>query len=439
MTPRAPPRPAALPALTPSLPGGDTPPMILTIGDSLRRRCAALFVALAGCGNSSPPTNNGVDAAALDRPAVTDAADVTDAPADAPPPPPSLGMNDVSVLFPLPSSLSAPGYLRATDQGAHGVLLPRKVFDLIPTFPVVPTEGLVYDRLRVLSLRFDGCGGPRDNCHPQIRVVLQPLRDDGLARDSALHVFYRLDTAAMGDVVSALRGMRALAPGLTDGPLDVNPALAAQGVMGPWGAALRELLLRHLGEQRMTRMTFFLRAPPVQEVWFFGGVERTDGAFVVMDIVGVGRGNQRVIRTDEAQGYRYDLTPVGATPEDHGAVLSAAASARASVEARNAALASLHRVGNPDRYVPDDLPCAGCHLATYVLAEAERTHGITAEGFAADRYTSRHDLSLRGGATDVSSSLRAFGWFNADAMIAQRTVNESAAVIDDLDRRYPAR
>ena len=413
--------------------------MILKIGDSLRSRCAVLFVTLAGCGNSSPPTNNGVDAAALDRPAVTDAADVTDVPADAPPPPPSLGMNDVSVLFPLPSSLSAPGYLRATDQGAHGVLLPRKVFDLIPTFPVVPTEGLVYDRLRVLSLRFDGCGDPRDNCHPQIRVVLQPLRDDGLARDSALHVFYRLDTAAMGDVVGALRGMRALAPGLTDGPLDVNPALAAQGVMGPWGAALRELLLRHLGEQRMTRMTFFLRAPPVQEVWFFGGVERTDGAFVVMDIVGVGRGNQRVIRTDEAQGYRYDLTPVGATPEDHGAVLSAAASARASAEARNAALASLHRVENPDRYVPDDLPCAGCHLATYVLAEAGRTHGVTAEGFAADRYTSRHDLSLRGGATDVSSSLRAFGWFNADAMIAQRTVNESAAVIDDLDRRYPAR
>ena len=94
---------------------------------------------------------------------------------------------------------------------------------------------------------------------------------------------------------------------------------------------------------------------------------------------------------------------------------------------------------NPDRYVPDQLPCAGCHLATYVLAEAGRTHGVTPEGFAADRFTSRHDLSLRGGAGDVSSSLRAFGWFNADAMIAQRTVNESAAVIDDLDRRYPAR
>lgn len=414
--------------------------MILKISGSLRSRCLLLCLALAGCGGTSaPPTDAGTDIVATDTPTVSDTPDVTDVPVDAPPPPPSLGMNDVSVLFPLPDRLSAPGYLRATDQGAHGILLPRKVFDLIPTFPVVPAEGLVYDRMRVLSLRFDGCGGPRDDCHPQIRLVLQPLRDDGLARDSALHVFYRLGPASMGEVVGALRRMRALAPGLTDGPLDVNPALAAQGVMGPWGAALRELLLRHIGEQRLTRMTFFLRAPPVQEVWFFGGVERTDGAFVVMDIVGVGRGNQRVIRTEEAQGYRYDLTPEGATPEDHGAVLSAAASARVSAEARNAALASLHRVENPERYVPDQLPCAGCHLATYLLAEAGRTHGVTPEGFAADRFTSRHDLSLRGGSGDVSSSLRAFGWFNADAMIAQRTVNESAAVIDDLDRRYPAR
>ena len=269
-----------------------------------------------GGGPSTPPADAGTDVVARDVPAATDVTDVTDAPVDAPPPP-SLGMNDVSVLFPLPSSLSAPGYLRASDQGAHGVLLPRKVYDLIPNFPVVPAEGLVYDRMRVLSLRFDGCGGPRDDCHPEIRLVLQPLRDDGLARDSALHVFYRLDTASMGEVVGALRRMRALAPGLTDGPLDVNPALAAQGVMGPWGAALREPLLRHIGEQRLTRMTFFLRAPPVQEVWFFGGVERTDGAFVVLDIVAVARGNQRVIRTEDAQGSRYHLTPAGASPENH--------------------------------------------------------------------------------------------------------------------------
>lgn len=36
-----------------------------------------------------------------------------------------LGLNDVSVLFPLPSAVDAPGYLVATDAGARGVLSPR--------------------------------------------------------------------------------------------------------------------------------------------------------------------------------------------------------------------------------------------------------------------------------------------------------------------------
>ena len=76
--------------------------------------------------------------------------------------------------------------------------------------------------------------------------------------------------------------------------------------------AQRELLLRHIGEQRLTRMTFFLRAPPVQEVWFFGGVERTDGAFVVMDIVGVGyraalQGTKLVV----SAGYSHQVEMVG--------------------------------------------------------------------------------------------------------------------------------
>ncbi len=400
----------------------------------------ALVLGVVGCDGSAARVDAGADApqeVASGDVAVESSVDA--GPVDAAPPPPTLRLNDVSVLFPLPPDQEAAGYLRPTDRGAHGELLPRAVFDAIPTFPVVPADGIAYDRMRVLSLRVDGCGGPHDTCYPQIRLVMQPMRGS-LARDSALHLFFRLEAGEMGDVVGELRRMRSLAPGLTDGPLDVHPALATQGVTGPWGAALRALVLRHVGAARLTRVTFFLRAPPVQEVWFFGGLDRNGEAFEPMTIVGVGRGNQRVIHTDEAAGYRYDLTPVAVTPEDHSAVLSAAASARAAADARDRALASLHRVENPARYVPDELPCAGCHLATYVLAEAARTHGASPDRFAADRFTSsRHDLSLRGAAVESPSSLRAFGWFNTDAVISQRTVNESAAVVDDLDRRYPPR
>ena len=357
------------------------------------------------------------------------------------PEPIPLGLNDVSVLFPLPSSHEDPGYLRPSDVGARGELLPRDVYDQIPTFPVVPSEGLLYARMRVVSLRFDGGSGGPGNCEPEIRLVMQPIDADGSPRDSALHLFYRLDQASMTQVVDGLRALRALAPEApVDAPLDVHPALVAQGVQGAYGTELRNLVLQHVGEQNFIRMTFFLRAPPVNEVWFFGGFEREAGVLRPMDIVAVGEGtNQRVILTKTATSYDYDLTPIGMQPEDGRVFYSSAAAEAATPEQREAAMASYLRVENPTIYVPDQLPCAGCHIAAYVTAEASRKHGLDMASYTNERFSSTRDLSQRGGAANNPSSLRAFGWFGLEPMIAQRTINESAAVVDDLEARYPQR
>lgn len=350
-----------------------------------------------------------------------------------------LGLNDVSVLFPLPPNLSDLSNLRPTDVGARGELLPKDVFDAIPTFPVTPSEGLVYSWMRVVSLRFDGCGGLPEVCEPEIRLVMQPSAGSGSTRDSALHLFYRLDQEGMREVVDGLRALRPLAPEAPiDAPLDVHPALVAQGVLGPYGAALRELVLEHIGEQNLVRVTFFLRAPPVNEVWFFGGLQREGGEVTAMDVVGVGTDPQRVILTKTDTTYEYDLTPLGHTPEDGRTFYSSAAAEAATPEKRDLAMASYLRVENPSVYVPDHLPCAGCHLSTYVTAEATRRFAIDPAAFPGEQYTSAtHDLTMRGGSADNPSSLRAFGYFGSDPMIARRTINESAAVADDLATRYP--
>lgn len=350
---------------------------------------------------------------------------------------PALGLNDVSVLIPLPKTIDAPGYLGSADAGARGVLLPQDVFDAIPTFPVVPSQGLLYDRMRVLAVRFDGCSGGVGQCEPEIRLVLQPV-NNSKARDSALHLFFRLTQDEMTEVVAQLRDLRALAPEVTtEGPLDVHPALAAQGVEGPYGAALRELLLAHAGEDNLVRVTFFLRAPPTNEVWFFGGFDRAGTKLTPIDVVGVGTDPQRVILTKTSTTYAYDLTPLGTTPED-GSVLTSSATAEAASDAeRAAAFASFLRVQNPSTYVPDELPCAGCHLASFVTADASTRFGLDA-GSLADNFTSTRDLSMRGGSAGNPSSLRAFGWFGDEPMIAQRTINDSAKIADDLEARYPA-
>jgi len=354
-----------------------------------------------------------------------------------PTPPPALGMNDVSVLVPLDV---AAGWLPADASGARGVLLPKAAFEAVPKFGVTAPEGIEYPRMRVVAARFDGCfrypGKP--DCEAQIRLVFQPLHDDGSARDSALHVFYRLEDGAFREVVKALRSLRKEAPEASvEDALRVHPALAAQGANGRYATELRALILAHAGEANLIRETFFLRAPPKQETWFFGGVAPKEGKYKALDIVGVGASNQRVIRPVTAGGYLYDVLPAPTEPEDGNALLDSAKLDGLPDEARTAAYASYVRLQNPKNYGPDDLPCAGCHVATVVTTHLEARWPALATAAAADRFASPRNLSLTGGSAEQPSSLRAFGWFGREPMIAHRIVNETAEVLDDLARRYP--
>ena len=352
---------------------------------------------------------------------------------------PKLGLNDVSVLVPVPASPDTPGYLTPLSAGAKGELLPQAVYDEIPDFPVTPSQGLNYERMRVVALRFDGCNLKPSGCEAQLRLVMQPVTSGGKMRDSALHLFYSLTDQELAELVPELRRLRGLAPELADAPLDVHAGLVAQGMQGAYGTALSELVLSIAGEQNLTRMTFFLRAPPSNEVWFFGGFERASGELTVMDIEGVGMGNQQVLRTEIDAGYDFTVNPTASVPKTERTLLTSAAAAAATEEERAAAFAAFLQVQNPRKFSADELSCAGCHLGTFVLEQTSATHGLSVSDFPEDAFSSSWDLSLRGGASQKASSLRAFGYFDAEPMIAQRVVNESAEVVDDLEKRFPAK
>ncbi len=348
----------------------------------------------------------------------------------------SLGLNDVSVLVPIPESPAAKGSLGPTDEGSKGPLLPQDVFDKSPKFGVPPPQGLDYARMRAVGIRFDGCFPGKAGCEAQIRIVMQPITDTGKTLDSALHLFYRLDDAELAPIVQELRRLRTLAPEVKDAPLDVHAGLAAQGLEGAYGKALRALVLKHAGEQNLTRMTFFLRAPSRQEEWFFGGFDREAGQMKQLDILGVGKANQRVNRPIVPDGYSYQVAPSPKVPEDIDALLSTEAAKAATPEVRGAALAALVRIENPTKYGPDQLSCAGCHIATVVRESTRASFGLDAATLP-DAFKSARDLTRVGESATTPSSLRAFGYFDAKPMISNRIVNESAAVVDDLEKRFP--
>jgi hypothetical protein len=109
--------------------------------------------------------------------------------------------------------------------------------------------------------------------------------------------------------------------------------------------------------------------------WFFGGFGRDPAskALTQLDIVGIGKSNQRVNRAATTEGYDYAFTPAGKTPED-------VANVKKAFEA-------FLRIENPTKYGPDQLSCAGCHVSTVAT-----TFARTALGFdpatAPDAFTS---------------------------------------------------
>ncbi|MBP9112350.1 MAG: hypothetical protein KBF88_06045 [Polyangiaceae bacterium] len=371
------------------------------------------FAAFGGCSSSENVPADNVDAAVT----------------------PKLGPNDVSVLYPLPAAASTPGYLTAKDTGEKGMLLPKATYDEIPLFGVKPAEGLDYARMRVLAVRFDGCFPGPNGCEAQVRLVMQPVTDKTKSLDSALHLFYRVPDDQLAVLVSELRKLRELAPERRDDVLAVHPALLAQGVEGAYGAGLRSLVMRFCGDQTFTRMTFFLRAPPVFEKWFFGGFDAKDGVLTQLNIVGIGKSNQMVDRVDTPEGYNYVFTPDPKTPENISPLLVTETAKTAEKSAIDTALTSLARLENPAIHGPDDLACAGCHVTTVVRSFAEKELGASLSKIP-DAYTG----SLRGEseAATTRSSLRAFGYFGAKPMIANRVVHETELVVKDLGSRFPA-
>jgi hypothetical protein len=76
--------------------------------------------------------------------------------------------------------------------------------------------------------------------------------------------------------------------------------------------------------------------------------------------------------------------------------------------------------------------CVACHLSTPTRLWTE--HHLDRDNSAhPDRFTSELDLTLASETQQVPASLRAFGYLHRKVAISQRTVNETARVVETLN------
>lgn len=358
----------------------------------------------------------------------------------------ALGSNDVSILFPLPAPDRIDGLLSATDEGAHGQILPWSTFTLAPDLIAKADAADTYAALRVVSARVDPCfpslvGAPSASCRFQVRLVLQPLFEQAgelAAADAALHLFYDSSASELVELLADLLTQRANQPAESLlAPLTVHPVLAEQGLDGQHASELRQALLRRLGERRLTRMTF-MRLGADERSWTFGGFDFVNGTPKPIGILASSVTEQTFAN---ASGDPLELAasvqPETEAPEDLSPLYDSAAAASLGTDALWPLYESILRIENPDLHSPESVDCVSCHSAQPARLWLERNTTFAGQPSAL-RYASAIDLGVDA-ISDTTSVLRAFGYFGSRPAISARVANESAAVATYLNENVLTR
>jgi hypothetical protein len=369
----------------------------------------------------------------------------------------AVQMNDVSILYPLATSADEMNdYLKASDKGNGGVLLPEDAFDDL----VSRTRGIFstpsYDQLRVVAMRLDPCFaniGPvtdPSTCAHQMRLVFQPINGDGSASspatfsDAGFHAFYSLDADEFADVVKAVVALRIANSTNSDlGALDVHPIMAKQGLDGAYAAGLASIILAHAGPTTLSRVTGFIGVFGQQTQWHFAADDITDGKLVTSPVFGIaGPGDSESIGLGVAPTGLISLNVPATTTSDDISPLLSPNSQTFSDDQRNAALNAALRIQNPNFHSPNTIDCASCHaaqIASQLVAQDFYKVSITGDAnvYARDaRYITVRDFASKYQATQpngLAVNLHAFSYDGTAPMIIQRVVNETAAIVAYLD------
>jgi len=395
-----------------------------------------------------------------------------------------LSQNDVSILIPLPTQLSdASLMLKPTDSGKYGVLFPRQTLDR--TFGVkdnvsgafngqnVDDANKIYSEVRVVAIRLDPCApqsAQSTACKSQIRLIWQPIQQGpkGVrADDLGAHISYDVPDDDFKRVVSELRVLKSsFGVTSTDEVLGVNPQLKKQGLNSAYAKNLFEIILSAVGESRVSRITYSFGTRG-QGLWLFIGYNIIDGQFQEFQIPRSGgdeqAGNHGLSQTfqncvlssasilvsppDYFDGkdpttFLVDDGPNGAmSPPPQGndtfQDLFTAKKNSDSQKVTRDYLSTL-RIENPRFHNVENTDCLSCHTSQMARLSVDRLFpdlNLGQKGLDEKAtFQSKYLLTNSSTRPEKTTVLRNFGYDGMDPAINQRTVNETAYVLEQLNR-----
>jgi hypothetical protein len=360
-----------------------------------------------------------------------------------------VGVNDVSILFPLPAPAQESLLLGPSSSGARGELLPKALYDKLPRLAAAPSGDVDRGMLRVVGVRIDPCfpvAGATDagGCSNQLRLVMQPVHPDAegtelTTEDAAVHLFYEVTRDEMATMARELLDAKRAAGGYRAAPLGIHPLMKKQGIGGVYGSAIKKLVLDHAGEKNLTRFTFMTRENSRQPLWHFGAFDMKSGRAVASPIPTLGTTTLQSVSTPGFGGMQATITPAPRAEKALPLLFSSFEMQAAKDDAVKASIGAALRVDNPGMHSPNTVDCASCHLSTPARTLAEKARKIDSTTMP-DRFSATK-LSLVNSAADNvrADNLRAFGYLGTEIAFSQRVVNESAATADYVNQKVLGR
>jgi len=351
----------------------------------------------------------------------------------------ALGMNDVTILLPLPLSSDEPVLLRAFDSADDGEeLVPYELVERLGDDPVGSESFILpntYDRLHVVGVRFDLCDHQTPGPCPtsgdaSLRLVFQRLDDGGGAEDTGFHAFYTILEAEIPAAIQALSELSLLRTGPAE-PLGPSASLSEDNPA--YAEKLRLFVRAYGGASRLVRLTMNTQSFGSEQFkWILRGLEKQGSDFVDQTITGTSENIQTVTLQSEAF---FEAEPASDFPQGLALALDGVAFQAAEEADQLAALGAFAAIDNPLDNAPDTVACVACHTSTVALAMRSEDLGVDLLSLPG-RYETPFDVSVAEGKSQTTEfTLRAFGYLNYDPMISQRVANDTALVLEDIALR----
>jgi hypothetical protein len=364
------------------------------------------------------------------------------------------GMNDATIVYPLPRSAGEMSQLLAPqDAGPGGALLPLKYWQRIPSINQGEHSARTYRNLRLVAVRIDPCFRFRGDCLPQIRFVWQPIDKAvygsaspvGLeAKDAAVHTFYTLEPDEFRRFVSEYLHLKSsMANVRADAPLQVHPVMLKQGLGGPFSQGLRELLLKYCGERSLWRVTS-MSTLVGGDKWEFRGFNIVDGKPVEIVIPRTGNARSQSFFVSLASDREYRNGRISPTPlgEDNLNLMlrdSRSITTR-DVDTLKGLGAAVARIENPAIHSPETMDCVSCHstqvAGALLFGSApwlSRDPHIMSHAFRSSSPLLQSVATTR----NIPRVFRALGYFEKTPVLSRRVINETALVVGQLNKDFP--